>query len=87
MARHAAMRESTESHFATAIWLDRSALDLTVAAHVGVGRVEAVTAADGHRGVERLPAAREGEGSRLRPDPKPAAVVHLRRRHKGKCHR
>ena len=63
MARHTAMRESTEGHLATAIWLNRLALDLSVATHVGVGRVEAITAADGHRGVERLPATGEGGGS------------------------
>ena len=55
---------ATVSHLATAIWLDRPALDLTVTAHVGVGRVEAVTAADGHRGVERLPATQVGKGHR-----------------------
>ena len=58
------MGELTVSHLATAIWLDRPALDLTVTAHEGFGRVEAVTAADGHRGVERLPATQVGKGHR-----------------------
>ena len=59
-----AMGELTVNHLATAIWLDRPALDLTVTAYVGVGRVEAVTAADGHRGVERLPATQVWKGHR-----------------------
>ena len=70
------MGESTVSRLATEIWLDRLALDLTVATHVGVGRVEAIIAADGHRGVERLPATLVSRGH-LRYDFVSTAEVNL----------